>query len=259
MKVNNEVVGLAPGHKNASLYHFTRYLILADLYVGWNFKQFVHIISILVCNNETSFKPGNVCMELGTCLGFKCPMYVPYSLVKCKLCISVKPNTLHALTWTLSPRRQGCQIVWFQTKDPNLGKNFRASEWKMLIYFMAIWNILWIFGVFFDHSVYFVLIWCIFPVLVSCTKKNLATLHAGKLFQGPLRKQRVYLRKYIHMYILFWWALKKSVDALSGANPTIASYYAANSLHNAFWKKIFYLEKRLILLQRWRWRRMIGS
>jgi hypothetical protein len=32
----------------------------------------------------------------------------------------------------------------------------------MLIYFMAIWNILWIFGISCDHSVHIVLIWYIF-------------------------------------------------------------------------------------------------
>jgi hypothetical protein len=42
--------------------------------------------------------------------------------------------------------------------------------------FMSIWNILWTFGKFYDHSVHFVFIWYIFPVLVSCTMKNLATL-----------------------------------------------------------------------------------
>jgi hypothetical protein len=61
---------------------------------------------------------------------------------------------------------QGCQMVCFQTKNPKLGKNFGASDWKMLIYFMAIWNILWIFGIFYDHLVHFVFIWYIFPVLV---------------------------------------------------------------------------------------------
>jgi hypothetical protein len=42
---------------------------------------------------------------------------------------------------------------------------------------MPIWNIchkLWIFK---DHLVHFVFIWYIFPVLVSCTKKNVATLN----------------------------------------------------------------------------------
>jgi hypothetical protein len=47
----------------------------------------------------------------------------------------------------------------------------------MLIYFRAIWNILLLFGIFYDHSVHFVFIWYFFPVLVSCTEKNLATLN----------------------------------------------------------------------------------
>jgi hypothetical protein len=54
-------------------------------------------------------------------------------------------------------------MVCFQTENPNLGKFFRASDWKMLIYFMAIWNTLRIFGTFCDHSVLVVLIWYIFP------------------------------------------------------------------------------------------------
>jgi hypothetical protein len=41
---------------------------------------------------------------------------------------------------------------------------------------MAIWNILLTFVIFYDHLVHFVLICYIFPVLVLCTKKNLATL-----------------------------------------------------------------------------------
>jgi hypothetical protein len=41
---------------------------------------------------------------------------------------------------------------------------------KMLIYYIAIWNILRTFDTLCVHLVH------IFPVLVSCTKKNLATL-----------------------------------------------------------------------------------
>jgi hypothetical protein len=41
---------------------------------------------------------------------------------------------------------------------------------------MAIWNILQTFGTFYGRLVHFVFIWYIFPVLVSCIKKNLATL-----------------------------------------------------------------------------------
>jgi hypothetical protein len=32
----------------------------------------------------------------------------------------------------------GCQMVYFQTKKPNLGKFWRALDWEMLIYIMAI-------------------------------------------------------------------------------------------------------------------------
>jgi hypothetical protein len=52
--------------------------------------------------------------------------------------------------------------VCFQTKNPNLGKFWRALDWKMLISFLAIWNILWSFGMFWDHLVQFVFMLYIF-------------------------------------------------------------------------------------------------
>jgi hypothetical protein len=58
--------------------------------------------------------------------------------------------------------KQGCQMVHFQTKILNLGKCLRALDWKMLIYCMAIWNILWPFGILYGHLVQFVIIWSIF-------------------------------------------------------------------------------------------------
>jgi hypothetical protein len=48
---------------------------------------------------------------------------------------------------------QGCQMAYFPTKDPNLGKFWRALEWKMLVYFIVIWNILLPFGIFYRHLV----------------------------------------------------------------------------------------------------------
>jgi hypothetical protein len=50
---------------------------------------------------------------------------------------------------------------------------------------LSIWYILWPFGIFYGHLVYFMAIWywyhfpslgIFFTPLVSCTKKNLATL-----------------------------------------------------------------------------------
>jgi hypothetical protein len=57
---------------------------------------------------------------------------------------------------------QGCQMVHFLTKNPILGKIFRALDWTMLIYFMSVWNVLRIYEIFYDHLAHFVFIWCIF-------------------------------------------------------------------------------------------------
>jgi hypothetical protein len=61
-----------------------------------------------------------------------------------------------------SALRQGSQMVCFQTKSPDLGKFCRALDCKLLIYFMAIWNMLWTFGIFYDHLVHLAFIWYIF-------------------------------------------------------------------------------------------------
>jgi hypothetical protein len=53
-------------------------------------------------------------------------------------------------------------MVYLQTKIANLGIFWRALDWKMLIYLIAIWNILRTFEIFCDHLVHFVLIWHIF-------------------------------------------------------------------------------------------------
>jgi hypothetical protein len=48
---------------------------------------------------------------------------------------------------------QGCQMVSFQTKNPNLGKFWRVLRWKMLVYFMDTWSILRSFVIFNGHLV----------------------------------------------------------------------------------------------------------
>jgi hypothetical protein len=52
-------------------------------------------------------------------------------------------------------------MVYFQTKNPSLGKFGRAFDWKNLMYFMDIWDILRTFGIFHDHLLHFVFTWCI--------------------------------------------------------------------------------------------------
>jgi hypothetical protein len=56
------------------------------------------------------------------------------------------------------PPGQGCQMAYFQTKNPNLGKFWRLLQWKMGV----IWSILWPFGLFYGRLVYFMDIWYIF-------------------------------------------------------------------------------------------------
>jgi hypothetical protein len=78
-----------------------------------------------------------------------------------------------------------------------LGKFWRALDRKMLIYFMPIWNILQTFGTFCVQLVHF------FPVLVSCTKKNLATLPETIFLENEELKQITHSSVpvlYIHMY-----------------------------------------------------------
>jgi hypothetical protein len=64
------------------------------------------------------------------------------------------------------------RLVYFQTKNPNFGKLWRALRWKKLVFFMDILSILQPNGI----KVHFVAVWYIFAVLVCCTEKNLATL-----------------------------------------------------------------------------------
>jgi hypothetical protein len=77
----------------------------------------------------------------------------------------------------------GCQMVCFQTENPNLGKFLRVLLWKILVYFMTIWSSLRPFEILYGHLVYFVEIRYNFPVLVFWTKKNLATLTPSRLLR----------------------------------------------------------------------------
>jgi hypothetical protein len=64
-------------------------------------------------------------------------------------------------------------MAYFETKNPNLGKILKGlaiedvgifySHFTTIGIFVVVLYILWLFGIF-------------FPVLVCCTKKNLATL-----------------------------------------------------------------------------------
>jgi hypothetical protein len=58
---------------------------------------------------------------------------------------------------------QVCQMVYFQAKNPNFGKFWRALDWKMLIYFMIIRNSLCTIQYFKTiRYIHFVFVWYIF-------------------------------------------------------------------------------------------------
>jgi hypothetical protein len=57
----------------------------------------------------------------------------------------------------------GCQMVYFQTENPNLGKVWRVLQWKKFEYFIDIWSILCPFGTFCSNLVYVPPFWYIVP------------------------------------------------------------------------------------------------
>jgi hypothetical protein len=67
----------------------------------------------------------------------------------------VRAMALFQVNYTAMYLFQGCQMVYFQTKNPNSGKFCRFLRWKMSVYFMAIWSILRPFGIMYVYLVYF--------------------------------------------------------------------------------------------------------
>jgi hypothetical protein len=75
-------------------------------------------------------------------------------------------------------RRQGCQMVYLQTRNPNLSKH-SLEGLGMLLYFMSIWNIYGHWGKFMAVWYSFGSFGIFFPFWYVWTKKNLATLSAA--------------------------------------------------------------------------------
>jgi hypothetical protein len=101
--------------------------------------------------------------------------------------------------WFYESTYQGCQMVCFQTKNPNLGKFWNAWHWKILIYFMSISNILHTFGIFHGNLVHFVFIWYIlsgFGIMYQEKSGNPATYRYAEPrsdFFSPEMQKQVFL------------------------------------------------------------------
>jgi hypothetical protein len=73
--------------------------------------------------------------------------YIPRSIFFAKLEVEANIFAKHCL----HSAYQGCQMAYFQTKNPNLGKFWRDMQWKMLVYFTSIWQFLWPFGKYYGY------------------------------------------------------------------------------------------------------------
>jgi hypothetical protein len=54
-------------------------------------------------------------------------------------------------------------MVYFQTKNPNLGKFWRVLQLNFLVHIMDIWYIVWAFGIFWNQFEYFAVFLVYFP------------------------------------------------------------------------------------------------
>jgi hypothetical protein len=82
----------------------------------------------------------------------------------------------------------------FSNENPKLGKFWRVLQWKILAYFMSLWYILRLIGMFYCYLVYFMVIWYIFPVLVCCSKKNLSTLARSQTYGREVQHSGISVR-----------------------------------------------------------------
>jgi hypothetical protein len=63
-------------------------------------------------------------------------------------------------------------MLYFKTKNPDLGAFWRALEWKMLVYFTAVWYNLLSFCIIYGRLVKFVVIWYTFSILVRLEQEK---------------------------------------------------------------------------------------
>jgi hypothetical protein len=87
----------------------------------------------------------------------------------------------------------------FSHKNTNLGKFWRVLQWKMLVCFMAIWNILRSFGIPISCSLVFLVVWYMFGTTVYFLVyfTVLGKVKSGK----PCLKERVCRFQFIETFV----------------------------------------------------------
>jgi hypothetical protein len=119
------------------------------MYSGFNIRCGVFFMILL--SFQSLLKTGDKATQglFGLFIGCRTdlsPIIFTWHPVKCFYMSSrkqwlTKPNwsvyqLVYALPFTCVPLMQCCQMLYFQTKKPNLGKFWRALEWKMLVFFV---------------------------------------------------------------------------------------------------------------------------
>jgi hypothetical protein len=156
----------------------------------------------------------NICIDI----------QVKYSKYLCLFYIHTYMNILTRLTYPHnsclrwlsilhieSGLNQGCQMVYYQTKNTNLGKFWRVLHRKMLVSFMAIWSISWLLGIFYGNLVYFTARWYIlrqfgifYGNLVYLSAIWYILRHFG-IFDGNL----VYFTVIWYIFLPFWYVVSR--------------------------------------------------
>jgi hypothetical protein len=110
-----------------------------------------------------------------------------------------------------------------------LEKLWKVLQWNMLIHSMSIWYFFRPFFKLWCHLVCFKVIWFIFPVLVCCTEKNLATLadDFAKASENAIHQISGSLRSFMIFICSAYWRFSQK--------PMLWSHF----LHNLalFWIK----------------------
>jgi hypothetical protein len=122
-------------------------------------------VSIYECSPK-NYLPAESSLPISPCLLYFILWHAINTLAQTadgnKINFCFKVSQLSYLTVWHTTWVQGCQTVYFQTKNTNLGNFLGTCNWRCWNFFAA-WYMLWLFGIFFQG-------------LVWCTKKNLPTL-----------------------------------------------------------------------------------
>jgi hypothetical protein len=87
----------------------------------------------------------------------------------------------HQISSSFTSGQQGCQMAYFQTKNPDMGKFLTVLQWKMLVYYVSIWYIFWLLGIFFGYLGKILAIWSSISRFGILYQENLATLTRREL------------------------------------------------------------------------------